>query len=142
MDKLTQKTADFLLPSFGKDGAPRNTPMTYAESAGLTRVVLSKLTLPEFDEDSLTWSLSLEPIMSAELCQMFTEHSGRPVLPTAAQCLQFSKDESDHLGRCLQEAPMSMHVHIGSSCRTFRLKFVTQSSDVIEDSSSTKFWTV
>jgi len=99
MDKLTQKTADFLLPSFGKDGAPRNTPMTYAESAGLTRVVLSKLTLPEFDEDSLTWSLSLEPIMSAELCQMFTEHSGRPVLPTAAQCLQFSKDESDHLGR-------------------------------------------
>ena len=95
----TKKNADFLLPAWGKASEPTNTPMTYAESAGLSKKILADLTVPEFDEESHTWGPGTEKILDPGMDSFFTEHSGRPVLPTAAQCLEFAKEDRDHLGR-------------------------------------------
>ena len=77
----------------------RETPMAYSDAAGLSRTILSELRCPCFDEESLTWSLTSELLLGNLLAQLFTEHSGRPVLPTAAQRLQIAKDERNNLGR-------------------------------------------
>jgi len=99
MDDLCRKDADYLLPSFTRDGRSKETPMSYSEAAGLSRAILADLRCPCFDEESLTWTVSSEPLLGNLLAQLFTEHSGRPVLPTAAQCLQIAKDERNNLGR-------------------------------------------
>ena len=99
MDEICEKDADYLLPSFTREGESKKTPMSYSEAAGLSRTILAELQCPYYEEESQTWTLSPEPLLGALLALLFTEHSGRPVLPTAAQCLQIAKDERNHLGR-------------------------------------------
>ena len=99
LDELTVKSSDFLLPAFSKHGIPIQRPQTYIEAASMARMVLSDLQVPRFDQSANAWKLRPEKLLPGALVAMWTEHSGRPVLPSSAQLLSFTKEEVDFLGR-------------------------------------------
>lgn len=90
---------DFLLPRFGNDGAPMKEPMSYQESAALSKTVLSDLRVPTYSCDKGEWEESDEQLIPHELATYWTEHSPRSVIPSSAQALSVSKDERNFLGR-------------------------------------------
>ena len=99
VDSLCQKDNDFLLPKFTKMGIVVNSPMSYSESAAMTRTVMEELRVPRWDEESMTWVESSSYLLPRDLAQFWTEHSPRAVLPTAAQVLQVPKEQLNCLGR-------------------------------------------
>ena len=93
------KGNDFLLPKFGKDGNAMREPLSYQESAGLSKSVFGDLRVPIYSTDKEEWEESDEQLIPCELASYWTEHSPRSVIPSAAQVLEFSKDERNYLGR-------------------------------------------
>ena len=99
MSELTEKANDFLLPAFTAGGMPIQRPMGYIEASGLSRMVLSKLQVPVYLAEKEEWANSDQNLIPEPIVTMWTEHSGRPVLPSSAQLLGFKKTECDFLGR-------------------------------------------
>ena len=99
MDELTKKENDFLLPRFQFDGKPLQTPMTYSESASMTRLVMSLLKVPRYDVEAQFWKEDPQSLLAPELYGFWTEHSPRAGMPSSAQVLGIHKDEANFLGR-------------------------------------------
>lgn len=99
LEELTAKDNDFLLPYFSATGIPTQRPATYMESACLAHLVIADLKIPAYNTDTETWEETGQKLISAELVNLWTEHSGRPVIPSSAQVLQIHKDECNYLGR-------------------------------------------
>ena len=99
MDELTLKTNDYLLPAFDSLGAPMQRPMTYLESACLSRAVIRDLKEVIYDRDAEVWKEGSGRLIPESLISLWTEHSARPVVPSAGQVLEFLKDECNYLGR-------------------------------------------
>ena len=99
MSELTEKSNDFLLPAFTKAGMPIQRPMGYIEASGLSRTVLGLLKVPIYSTEKEEWCASSRRLIPEPIIMMWTEHSGRPVLPSSAQLLGFKKSECDFLGR-------------------------------------------
>jgi hypothetical protein len=97
--ELTDKANDFILPWFDAVGVPVQKPLSYIDSSCLSHQVISELKLPVFDEASTEWKPGPCRLSSESMVPLWTEHSGRPVIPPAAQVLQFGKDECNYLGR-------------------------------------------
>ena len=98
-DELLSPDADYMLPRFDAAGQPMNEPCSYAESAGLARKLFVELRVPLFHKESGKWIEGDAPLLTTSLAGFWTEHSARPVIPTAAQTLGASKESRDCLGR-------------------------------------------
>jgi hypothetical protein len=96
---IAKAESDFILPRFSITGEVIHQPMPYSESAALTRAVISELRVPYYDTDSESWALAEEFLVPQELWGFWTEHSARPVCPTAAQVIGLAPDDYKFLGR-------------------------------------------
>ena len=99
LDEVGPKSRDYILPSFAANGEALQEPMTYQESAALSRQVWSRLKAPVYCVDKHEWEESGMGMICPELISFWTEHSPRSTLPSSAQVLECPKDERNYLGR-------------------------------------------
>jgi hypothetical protein len=98
-DDLVSEDADYMLPRFDLAGKALREPCPYSESAALSKKLLGELRAPVFQTDSGSWQEGEVLLLSPLLSGFWTEHSARPVIPTAAQTLGATKESRDCLGR-------------------------------------------
>ena len=71
--------------------------LRYAQSSALTQTVLLELRVPECGDEG--WFESVVQVVPDELVGLFTEHSGRAVVPSLAILVEDDKTKRDMLGR-------------------------------------------
>ena len=98
-DELLSKDSDYMLPRFDSAGAALDEPCSYSESSALSKRVLTDLRSPIYHSETGNWSEGDSLLLNPALAGFWTEHSARPVVPTAAQSLGAPKESRDCLGR-------------------------------------------
>lgn len=71
--------------------------LKYSQSAAMTTLVIRELRVPFRDVDG--WKASDVEVVPAAFEDLFTEHSGRPVVPSGAIMVEDSKSKRDMIGR-------------------------------------------
>jgi hypothetical protein len=98
LDEVKEGPRDFLLQSASYDGQrPRPVEKAYAESAAETKWILEQLKIPILVDD--VWIESESPVFPLVCIPGFSEHSGRPVMPSAAVAVEPEKSNRDMLGK-------------------------------------------
>ena len=125
LEEVREGPRDFLLQSSTYDGLhPRKAEKSYAESAAETKWILEQLKIPILVNG--TWIESDQPVLPLVCIPCFSEHSGRPVMPSAAVGVEPEKSSRDMLGKWL----------IGGGSvdytRTFRRVVGTMQKDIIK----------
>ena len=98
-DEFLSKDSDYMLPRFDSGGSALDEPCSYSESSALSKRVLTELRSPVYHSETGNWGEGDSLLLSPALAGFWTEHSARPVIPTAAQSLGAPKESRDCLGR-------------------------------------------
>ena len=124
LEEACPDARDYLLESSNYSGtASRKVPKSFEESSADTRLIVSTLRVPKWDNGE--WVFSSTPLLPLCCMGAVMEHGGRAVLPSAAIHLEPDKTKRDLLGKWLATGGSADYT------RTYRLAVCKMQEDIV-----------